>query len=103
MSIHLVKVSAESGTSVIVRARTEPWSGLGGSIISTAAPAAAAVRLFGSSYTKRELMAILNEIDVPCGPIMSTEDLANDEHVRGREMYVELETRGRSISVIGPA
>jgi formyl-CoA transferase len=46
---------------------------------------------FGSKYTKRELMAILNEIDVPCGPIMSTEDLANDEHVRGREMYVELD------------
>jgi formyl-CoA transferase len=37
------------------------------------------------------MMAILNEIDVPCGPIMSTEDLANDEHVRGREMYVELD------------
>lgn len=46
---------------------------------------------FGSQYTKREMMAILNEIDVPCGPIMSTEDLANDEHVRGREMYVELD------------
>ena len=36
-------------------------------------------------------MAILNELDVPCGPIMSTEDLANDEHVRGRDMYVELD------------
>jgi formyl-CoA transferase len=46
---------------------------------------------FGSHYTKREMMAILNEIDVPCGPIMSTEDLANDDHVRGREMYVELD------------
>jgi len=32
----------------------------------------------------------LNDLDVPCGPIMSTEDLANDEHVRGRNMYVEL-------------
>ena len=46
---------------------------------------------FASSYTKRELMAILNEIDVPCGPIMSTKDLANDEHVKLREMYVELD------------
>jgi formyl-CoA transferase len=45
----------------------------------------------GSNYTKRELMVILNQLDVPCGPIMSTEDLANDEHVRGREMYVELD------------
>src|SRR5260221_14623868 len=46
---------------------------------------------FAKNYTKRELMGILNELDVPCGPIMSTEDLANDEHVRGREMYVELD------------
>ena len=36
-------------------------------------------------------MAILNPLDVPCGPIMSTEDLANDEHVRGRDMWVELD------------
>ena len=46
---------------------------------------------FAENYTKRELMAILNPLDVPCGPIMSTEDLANDEHVRGREMWVELD------------
>ena len=46
---------------------------------------------FGSHYTKREMMVILNELDVPCGPIMSTEDMANDEHVRGRDMYVELD------------
>ena len=46
---------------------------------------------FASIYTKREFMAILNDLDVPCGPIMSTEDLADDDHVRGREMYVELD------------
>jgi len=46
---------------------------------------------FASHYTKREFMAILNDLDVPCGPIMSTEDLADDEHVRGRNMYVELD------------
>lgn len=56
---------------------------------------------FGSNYTKRELMVILNELDVPCGPIMSTADLANDEHVRGREMYVELDhpQRGKWFNV----
>ncbi|MEI6737939.1 MAG: formyl-CoA transferase [Pseudomonadota bacterium] len=46
---------------------------------------------FAANYTKREFMAILNPVDVPCGPIMSTEDLANDEHIRGREMYVEID------------
>ncbi|MCZ0951402.1 MAG: formyl-CoA transferase [Rhodospirillaceae bacterium] len=46
---------------------------------------------FAGNYTKRELMVILNEIDVPCGPIMSTSDLAGDDHVKLREMYVELD------------
>jgi formyl-CoA transferase len=46
---------------------------------------------FALKHTKRELMAILNPLDVPCGPIMGTDDLANDEHVRGREMWVELD------------
>ena len=46
---------------------------------------------FASSYTKRELMEILNEINVPCGPIMSTEDLFDDEHVKLREMMVEID------------
>jgi len=51
----------------------------------------ALITQFASNHTKREFMAILNPLDVPCGPIMSTEDLATDEHVRGREMYVELD------------
>jgi len=46
---------------------------------------------FASQYTKREVMAILNDLDVPCGPIMSTGDLADDDHVRGRDMYVEID------------
>ncbi|MCW5604989.1 MAG: formyl-CoA transferase [Burkholderiales bacterium] len=51
----------------------------------------ALITKFAANYTKREFMAILNPLDVPCGPIMSTEDLANDEHIRGRDMYVELD------------
>jgi len=46
---------------------------------------------FALKHTKWELMAILNPLDVPCGPIMSTEDLANDEHIKGRDMWVELD------------
>jgi formyl-CoA transferase len=49
------------------------------------------INKFAEKHTKREFMAILNPLDVPCGPIMSTEDLANDEHVRGRDMWVELD------------
>jgi formyl-CoA transferase len=56
---------------------------------------------YAKSYTKREFMALLNPIDVPCGPIMSTEDLATDEHVRGRDMWVELDhpQRGKWFNV----
>jgi formyl-CoA transferase len=56
---------------------------------------------FASGFTKREFMAILNPLDVPCGPIMSTEDLATDEHIRGRDMYVELDhpQRGKWFNV----
>jgi formyl-CoA transferase len=46
---------------------------------------------FALKYDKREFMNILNELDVPCGPIMSTDDLFNDEHVKLREMMVELD------------
>jgi len=49
------------------------------------------INKFAENYTKREFMEILNPLDVPCGPIMSTQDLANDEHVRGREMWVEID------------
>jgi formyl-CoA transferase len=59
------------------------------------------INKFAEKYTKRELMEILNPLDVPCGPIMSTEDLANDTHVRGREMWVELDhpQRGKWFNV----
>ena len=56
---------------------------------------------FAAGYTKRELMALLNELDVPCGPIMSTADLVDDEHVRLRDMVVELDhpKRGKWLNV----
>src|SRR5262252_8229028 len=61
----------------------------------------ALIEKFASNYTKREFMEILNPLDVPCGLIMSTEDLANDTHVRGRDMYVELDhpQRGKWFNV----
>jgi formyl-CoA transferase len=59
------------------------------------------INKFAENYSKRELMAILNPLDVPCGPIMSTQDLATDEHVRGREMWLELDhpQRGKWFNV----
>ena len=56
---------------------------------------------FASNHPKWELMKILNDIDVPCGPILGTEDLMNDEHARLREMVVELDhpQRGKWFNV----
>ena len=45
VSVHMVRVVSTSGQAVTVRAVTRPHFGLGGSIVSTAAPAAATVRL----------------------------------------------------------
>jgi formyl-CoA transferase len=42
-------------------------------------------------HTKFEAMDLLNRIDVPCGPIMSTRDLIQDESLRARGMIVEVD------------
>ncbi len=84
VSIHLVKVTAESGASVTVRARTEPWSGLGGSIVSTAAPAAAAVRLFAR------------------GSLDAVGALPPEQCIEPGELFAELASRGCAFSVAGP-
>jgi lysine 6-dehydrogenase len=46
ISIHLVKVAGADGRTLTARAVTRPHFGLGGSVVSTATPAAACVRLF---------------------------------------------------------
>lgn len=46
VSVHLVRATSTGGRSVTARAITRPHFGLGGSIVSTATPAAACVRLF---------------------------------------------------------
>ncbi|MBM3569555.1 MAG: formyl-CoA transferase [Alphaproteobacteria bacterium] len=59
------------------------------------------IEAWTSQRTKFEAMIAFNEIDVPCGPIMSMKDLAEDASLFEREMLVELDypDRGRSIQV----
>jgi formyl-CoA transferase len=45
---------------------------------------------FSANHDKWAMMDILNGIDVPCGPVFSTKDLMNDEHVKLREMVAEV-------------
>lgn len=84
VSTHLVKATAESGASVTVRAHTGPWSGLGGGVVSTAAPAAAAVRLFAR------------------GSLDVVGAMPPEQCIEPGEMFAELESRGCAFSVSGP-
>jgi saccharopine dehydrogenase-like NADP-dependent oxidoreductase len=69
---------------VTVRARTDPWSGLGGSVVSTAAPAAAAVRLIAR------------------GSLDAIGALPPEQCIEPGELFAELETRNCAFSVTGP-
>ena len=49
-------------------------------------------------------MALLNEHDIPCGPILSMEELANEPSLRATGTVVEVDhpTRGKYLTVGNP-
>jgi formyl-CoA transferase len=49
------------------------------------------VEQWTKNFTKFEVLDKLNSIDVPCGPILSTKDLLNDESLSARGMISEVE------------
>jgi formyl-CoA transferase len=53
------------------------------------------------TLTKMEVMAALNEVDVPCGPILSMKDIYEDESLYARDFLVRLDhpTRGEYVQV----
>jgi formyl-CoA transferase len=57
-----------------------------------------------STKTKFEAMDILNEFDIPCGPILSMKELAEDTSLRATGTIVEVDhpTRGKYLSVGNP-
>jgi saccharopine dehydrogenase (NAD+, L-lysine-forming) len=81
VSVHLVRLTGSAGTTVLVRALTEPWAGLGGGIVSTATPASAAVRLLAR------------------GAVTATGALPPERCLEPDEMFAELEERGCTFSV----
>ncbi|MBM3573687.1 MAG: formyl-CoA transferase, partial [Alphaproteobacteria bacterium] len=56
------------------------------------------------SKTKFEAMDILNKYDIPCGPILSMKELAEDESLRRTGTVVEVDhpTRGKYLTVGNP-
>jgi lysine 6-dehydrogenase len=81
VSVHMVRLTGADGRVVVVRAITRPWSGLGGSIVSTATPAAAAVRLLAR------------------GSVTAVGALPPERCLDADEMFAELEERGCEFSV----
>ncbi len=53
---------------------------------------------------KFEVMAICNEVDIPCGPILSMKELAEEPSLRNTGTVVEVDhpTRGKYLSVGNP-
>src|SRR5512135_2838364 len=56
------------------------------------------------SQTKFEAMDILNKHDIPCGPILSMKELAEEQSLRDTGTIVEVDhpTRGKYLSVGNP-
>lgn len=81
VSVHLVTARADDGRHVTVRAITRPHFGLGGSIVSTAAPTAATVRLLAR------------------GSLTATGVHPPERCIEPDEMFAELEQRGCSFSL----
>jgi saccharopine dehydrogenase-like NADP-dependent oxidoreductase len=82
VSVHLIR-AAHNGRTVTVRAITRPYNGIGGSVSSTAAPAAAAVRLLAR------------------GSITATGVLPPERCIEPGEMFRELEAHGCTFTTEG--
>jgi formyl-CoA transferase len=56
------------------------------------------------SVTKLEAMEVLNKHDIPCGPILSMKELAEDKSLRATGTVVEVDhpTRGKHLTVGNP-
>jgi lysine 6-dehydrogenase len=81
VSVHLI-IARGGGRRVVVRALSRPHFGLGGSVVSTAAPAAAAVRLLAR------------------GELSAVGALPPEECLEPELLFAELERRGCSFEVM---
>jgi formyl-CoA transferase len=63
-----------------------------------------AIEAWTTTHTKFEAMAILNEHDIPCGPILSMKELAEEPSLRETGTIVEVDhpKRGKYLSVGNP-
>ena len=67
-------------------------------------PIFARIEKWTMTKTKFEAMEILNRYDIPCGPILSMKEIAEDESLRRTGTIVEVDhpTRGKYLTVGNP-
>ena len=59
----------------------------------------AAIEKWTKDQTSDEVLSIMDEVSVPAGPILSEEDMMNDEHYIARGMIQEVEANGRTLHI----
>ena len=59
----------------------------------------AAIEKWTKDHTSDEVLSIMDEVSVPPGPILSVEDMMNDEHYIARGMFQEVEANGRTLHI----
>ena len=59
----------------------------------------AAIEKWTRDHTSDEVLTTMDEVSVPAGPILSVEDMMNDEHYIARGMFQEVEANGRTLHI----
>jgi len=59
----------------------------------------AAIEKWTKDHTSDEVLSIMDEVSVPAGPILSVEDMMNDEHYIARGMFQEVQANGRTLHI----
>jgi crotonobetainyl-CoA:carnitine CoA-transferase CaiB-like acyl-CoA transferase len=58
-----------------------------------------AITAWTGTLTSAEVLAILDKVDVPAGPIYSVVDMMNDEHFRARGLFEQVEVNGKPLTI----
>tara|TARA_B100001123_G_scaffold39600_1_gene40799 strand:- start:1454 stop:2659 length:1206 start_codon:yes stop_codon:yes gene_type:complete len=58
-----------------------------------------AIEKWTREHTSEEVLTTMDEVSVPAGPILSVEDMMNDEHYIARGMFQEVEANGRTLHI----
>jgi crotonobetainyl-CoA:carnitine CoA-transferase CaiB-like acyl-CoA transferase len=58
-----------------------------------------AITAWTGTLTSAEVLAILDKVDVPAGPIYSVVDMMNDEHFRARGLFEQVDVSGKPLTI----